>query len=215
MDRELKDLLTKGIDMIEPRLNCEKTVGVLEKLFDEITLFNPVYKLVAAEGKDLVIKHILDCLAPYRIIREEVKDGDVFADLGSGSGLPGIVLASSFPNEFNLVERMGRRAGFLRNTVTLTGLNSRVAVVEKDLSELDGQYDIITFRAFRQMKDIAGDLKRITKKGSKFFIYKSSEDNIAEDLSFVDSEIFSFKIKDYQVPFLDAQRSMLILETRF
>lgn len=211
MDAKLRNLMTEGISIIDPQLNNEATVGILEKLFDEITLFNPSYKLVAADGEELVVKHILDCLAPYPLIKKLVKPEAHFADLGSGSGLPGLVLASAFENDFSLVERMGRRAGFLRNTITLTGLNNRVEVFEKDLSEVKESFDIVTFRAFRQMKDIAPDLQRITKSGSSVVIYKSSEENIDEDLKYVDSKVFTYDTISYQVPFLDAQRSLLIL----
>lgn len=215
MNKELSELLIEGINLIDTQLKCESTVSVLEKLYDEITLFNPVYKLVSCSGKELVIKHILDSLAPVKLMKQYCMNVRTFADLGSGSGLPGIVLASAFENyEFYLVERMGRRAGFLRNTVTLTGLGNRVQVLQKDLCELNQTFDAVSFRAFRHMRDIASDLVKITHPGSVVFAYKSSEDDISNELETL-SEIcpgkFSHEIINYSVPFLEAKRNMLVL----
>lgn len=215
MDKELSDLLKEGVGRIDKKLLDTSTVDVLEKLYDEITLFNPAYKLVACDGRELVIRHILDCLAPVNIIKAESENLKGFADLGSGSGLPGVVLAAALTDKnFSLVERMGRRAGFLRSIVGLTGLGTRTDVVESDLSELKTSFDAITFRAFRHMEDIASDLKRITKKGSRIFAYKSSEDDIAkelEDLNRLCPGLFESKTVSYEVPFLDAERNMLII----
>ena len=215
MEKNLCELLEKGISSIDGALCTDKVLSRLRRLYDEITLFNPSYGLVNAEGRDLVIRHILDCLAPVSIIRSSGKEGSRLADLGSGSGLPGLVLASVLEGwDISLVERMGRRAGFLRNTVAAMGMSQNVKVVQKDLSEVQESYDIITFRAFRQFKDIISDLDRILVPGGKVFAYKSSEENIQEELETVSSYNgcrFSSEVRDYDVPMLDAKRRMLVL----
>jgi len=215
VEKNLCELLEKGISSIDGALCTDKVLSRLRRLYDEITLFNPSYGLVNAEGRDLVIRHILDCLAPVSIIRSSGKEGSRLADLGSGSGLPGLVLASVLEGwDISLVERMGRRAGFLRNTVAAMGMSQNVKVVQKDLSEVQESYDIITFRAFRQFKDIISDLDRILVPGGKVFAYKSSEENIQEELETVSSYNgcrFSSEVRDYDVPMLDAKRRMLVL----
>lgn len=215
MVAELKQILEKGIREIDESLCTDKVLKALCRLYDEISLFNPSYGLVNAEGKDLVVKHILDCLAPVALISVEGKDGICMADLGSGSGLPGLVLASVLDTwDISLVERMGRRAGFLRNTVAALGMSSRVKIIQKDLSEVQDCYDIITFRAFRQFKDIISDLDRILVPGGKIFTYKSSEENIREELEVIEGYQgckFSCKVLDYKVPMLDASRRMMVL----
>ena len=166
MDRKLQEILEKGMTEIDPALAEPKVISRLARLYDEIELFNPKYALVNAAGEQLVIRHILDCLAPVGIFRQFTKPSVRMADLGSGSGLPGLVLSSVFDSwDISLVERMGRRAGFLRNTVAAMGFASNVQVVQKDLSEVRNQFDIITFRAFRPFKDIVSDLDRILAPG--------------------------------------------------
>ena len=167
----------------------------------------------------MVIRHLLDCLAPAPIISKEAGAGNFkVADLGSGAGLPGLVLASAFPNcDFTLVERMGRRAGFLRNTLAIMGLSKSVEVLQKDLTEVQNQYDLITFRAFRPFKDIVFDLNRILAPSGKIFAYKSSDENISEEIEVLESllpEVFSTKVVSYTVPFSDAKRQLLIVQKR-
>ena len=221
MDRRLQEILESGIRQIDPDVAQATVIRRLGKLYDEIELFNPRYALVNASGEELVRRHILDCLAPIGIIREYAAPcaecGKVrFADLGSGSGLPGLVLACVFDSwDINLVERMGRRAGFLRNTVAVLGLSSVVDIVQKDLSEVQNQYDVITFRAFRPFKDIISDLDRILAPNGVILAYKSSEENIQEEIQVLESYTgsrFTARTVGYKVPMLDADRRMLVVK---
>ncbi len=215
METELRRILEQGIREIDETLCTDNVMRSLVRLYDEITLFNPKYALVNAEGRDLVIRHILDCLAPVKLIRAACSGQARIADLGSGSGLPGLVLASAMGDAgFNLVERMGRRAGFLRNTVAVMGMSNRVSVIQKDLSEVQNSFDVITFRAFRPFKDIISDLDRILAPGGRIFAYKSSDENIREELDVIRSYQpcrFGCDVVNYNVPMLDAKRSMMVL----
>ena len=214
MEEKARLVLEEGIKKIDP--TEVKALSKLTRLYDEIELFNPKYGLVNADGEELVRRHILDCLAPVPIFKDITdKKPRRMADLGSGSGLPGLVLASVFDSwDISLVERMGRRAGFLRNTIAMMGLNHSVKVIQKDLSEVQDSFEVITFRAFRQFKDIISDLDRILVPGGYIFAYKSSEENINEELEVVEAYrgcTFESQVLDYEVPGLDAQRRMLLL----
>ena len=219
MEKSLQQLLEEGILAIDPDLNTLVLKKRLARLYDEIELFNPKYALVNAVGEELVIRHVLDCLAPVNIFRNYSEGRKVrMADLGSGSGLPGLVLASVFDSwDISLVERMGRRAGFLRNTIAAMGLSSGVRVVQKDLSEVQGQYDIITFRAFRPFRDIVSNLDRILSPDGVILAYKSSEENIREEIKTLEDYSggsFVAREEEYKVPMLDARRCMLIVSRR-
>ena len=219
MDRRLQEILEEGIRAIDPDLLGTRLPGRLSRLYDEIELFNPKYALVNAQGEELVIRHILDCLAPVVFFREYAPENAPrirMADLGSGSGLPGLVLSSVFDCwDISLVERMGRRAGFLRNTIAAMGLNSVATVVQKDLSEVQNQYDIITFRAFRPFKDIVCDLDRILAPEGVILAYKSSEENIQEEVRVLEGYggcTFRTEAVSYKVPMLDAERRILVVK---
>ncbi len=221
MQAKLFELLNSGIKEIYGSSD-EVLANRLAKYYDEISLFNPTYALVNASDKELVVKHLLDCLSPVVILQKELQELDVAtikaADLGSGAGLPGIVLASALTDwDFTLVERMGRRAGFLRNTLAVLGLSKKVSVLQKDLSEVQNQYEAITFRAFRPFKDIVFDLDRILAPQGKIFAYKSSDENIEEEISVIEAllpGVFTTKVVSYSVPFSDAKRQLLIVQKR-
>ena len=217
MDKELENILREGIKQINPQCSHDELFEKLRVFYTQINLFNPVYKLVAASEEEIITRHILDSLAPVNILSKFSDDTVSFADLGSGSGLPGIVLSLAMKDKkFDLVDRMGRRAGFLRNTVALFGLKDRVNVVEKDVEKLDCVYDNITFRAFRPLKDIISQIDRITHKGSYVFAYKSSEENIDRESSIArEYGCFDVDCIAYNVPFSDSRRSILMLKKTF
>ena len=80
------------------------------------------------------------------------------ADLGSGAGLPGLVLAIARPDlDVTLVEPLLRRATFLAEAVDALGL-SGVAVVRSRAEELDGQrrFDVVTARAVAPLDRLLG-----------------------------------------------------------
>lgn len=216
MEDSLKKILTEGISEIDNSLCSEELINKLSCLYDQISLFNPAYGLVNATKEELVIRHILDCLAPVKILSKSMSSDTRIADLGSGSGLPGLVLASALSDaQFTLVERMGRRAQFLKSAVVLLGLSDRVRILQSDLSEVKEQFDIVTFRAFRPVREIAKELDSITHCGSSIYIYKSSEENIEEDRMAFEAYktgLFSSETVSYQVPFLDAKRVLLCLK---
>lgn len=223
MEPALRRILDDGIEKVLPGLGADEASGIsrsLARLYDEITLFNPAYGLVNADGRELVVRHILDCLAPAWMMGDATKGMAHVdaADLGSGAGLPGLVLAAVFPSwNLSLVERMGRRAGFLRNTVAAMGLSKNVQVVQKDLSEVHDTYNIVTFRAFRQFKDIACDLGRIVAPDGRVFAYKSSDGNVEDELKVLEEVIpgvFESKAVSYEAPFSEARRQMLILHRK-
>lgn len=88
-----------------------------------IRRWNPRINLVAASTlADLRARHIDDSLQVARLVRP---DSGLWADLGSGGGLPGLVLAIAFadtPTRFVLVESDQRKATFLRTAVRELGL---------------------------------------------------------------------------------------------
>jgi 16S rRNA (guanine527-N7)-methyltransferase len=94
-------------------------------------------------------RHVVNCglLAPL------VPEGARVADLGSGAGLPGLVLALARPDlEVTLIEPMARRAAFLEEACEALGAD-HVTVVRARAEEWAGraQFDVVTARAVAPM----------------------------------------------------------------
>ncbi len=205
------DLLNEGLEKLGISITAEQ-----RKKFDifksEITLFNPVYKLVSYEEEsDLIIRHFLDCLAGVPVIKKELGDG-VLADLGSGAGFPGIILAIMLEdNEIVLVERMKRRVDFLRNVILRCKLNN-VKIINRDVKEVDDKFDVVTCRAFHPIYDIIKDVERIMKVGGAFMAYKGQRNYVEAELSDICGYVYSFD--DIKVPFLDEPRMICTMKRK-
>lgn len=125
----------------------------LEIYAAELTRWQAVKKLVGPSTMaDLWSRHIADSLQ-----LAELAEGKVWADLGSGAGLPGLVLAIARPDTFvHLVDSDGRKCAFLRHAVRATGANARVwdGRIERVLPRLDPAPDVVTARALAPLPDL-------------------------------------------------------------
>jgi 16S rRNA (guanine527-N7)-methyltransferase len=101
--------------------------------------------LISASTFDsLSERHILDSA---QLVRFELNPGASWIDIGSGAGLPGIVIALLVSGPVLLVEPRRLRAEFLDRTVKNLGLESRVKVAATKVEKVDGRFDMITARA--------------------------------------------------------------------
>jgi 16S rRNA (guanine527-N7)-methyltransferase len=191
---------------------------LLEKYVCEIELFNEAYGLVNVQSRDeLIVKHILDSLAPlgilFRTLSAAQRVSGKVADIGSGAGLPGIPLAIAMPGIFfSLVEKMGRRAGFLKNSLALLALPN-AGTIEKEMEKLEAeQFDLIVCRAFKPLSaDLIKKFKRLLRAGGSMAFYKGRLEKTAEEIreSGIGNTCRPVKIS---VPFLDEERHVLVLK---
>ena len=211
------ELLEKGLAQLN--LLSERNLSLLDRYIKEIELFNPAYGLVKVKDRrELILKHILDSLAAFDTIYGTIYCGNDnksvirrIADVGSGAGLPGIPLAICMSeNEFTLIERMGRRAGFLLNTVAALGL-SNVRIEEKEMEKSAPAYfDLVVFRAYKPLeKRILKSLLRLLKPGGALAAYKGQRQAVEEEIVGITNE--TWELFPLKVPFLKDERHLLVL----
>jgi 16S rRNA (guanine527-N7)-methyltransferase len=226
----MDELLARGIDALleqDRRLHAffseqerSRLQETLEAYVRELELFNPAYGLVGTEShEELIIKHILDSLAPLGpILRALDRDGSAppslsIADAGTGAGLPGLPLACALSSfQFTLIERMGRRIGFLQNTLAVLGLEN-VLLEQADIEKArSGPFDLITFRAFRPLEPpILKALLKLLKPGGVLGAYKGRLEKIREEMAPIESLIGSWEAIPVQVPFLNEERHLVVI----
>jgi 16S rRNA (guanine527-N7)-methyltransferase len=118
-------------------------------------------------------RHLLNCAA----IAELVPSGATVADVGSGAGLPGIVLAVARPDlTVTLIESLARRAAFLTEAVATLGLE-RVSVVRARAEECVGKLplaDVVTARAVAPLDRLAGWCLPLTAIGGRLLAVKGA-----------------------------------------
>lgn len=105
------------------------------------------------EAPRLWERHLLNCA----VVGELIPNGSSVIDVGSGAGLPGIVLGVARPDlRVTLVEAMARRTAFLDEVVDALDLASRVRVVRARAEEYrDPAADIVTARAVAPLDRLA------------------------------------------------------------
>lgn len=117
-------------------------------------------------------RHLLNCA----VITELMPEGSTVADIGSGAGLPGIVVALRRPDlHVTLIEPLLRRTTFLDELVETMGLQN-VVVRRGRAEELHGEatYDVVTSRAVAPMERLARWSLPLVRQGGTFVAMKGS-----------------------------------------
>jgi 16S rRNA (guanine527-N7)-methyltransferase len=212
--------------LITPRR--DEIFSLLSRYIAEIETHNPALSLVGTNDRqELIIRHILDSLAPLGIISRKIglthaQKSSIarqlsIADVGSGAGLPGIPLAIALPSaEITLIERKGRRAGFLRDVQAALNLSS-VSVEEAEMEKAKpGRFDLVTFRAFRPLEPkIYRKLFRLCGEGGCLAAYKGRREKIQAEMSALEGAVphiaGHWECLPCPVPFLDEERHLVVI----
>lgn len=145
------------------------------------------------EANRLWDRHLLNCA----VLAELVETNAYVVDVGSGAGLPGIVLAIARPDlTVALVEPLARRTAFLTEAVEELGLAGRVEVARGRAEEfafgphaaLAGSADVVTARAVAPIDRLAGWCLPLARVGGRLLALKGSSaaEEVAEHRTVVE-----------------------------
>jgi 16S rRNA (guanine527-N7)-methyltransferase len=132
----------------------------------------------AASGQNLIARSTLDTLRERHIVdsaqlvRWEPRPGAAWVDIGSGAGLPGLVIAALVDGPVTLVEPRRLRADFLERSVAELGLAGRVTVVRAKAERVDGRFDVITGRAVASLPDFLDLSHHLSTKNTVWVLPK-------------------------------------------
>ena len=137
------DQLSRAAARDVSRETFEKLEAYAALLRDEARRQN----LIAASTLDHVWeRHILDSA---QLVRFEPRPGASWADIGSGAGLPGIVIACLVEGPVTLIEPRRLRADFLARSAEALQLNA--VVTARKAESVEGRFDVITGRAVARL----------------------------------------------------------------
>jgi 16S rRNA (guanine527-N7)-methyltransferase len=133
--------------------------SVSHETFDRLTRYaalllkwNAAINLIGkSTEQELWQRHLWDAYQVVALIPASIT---TLADLGSGAGLPGLVIALSRPEiAVTLVERDQRKATFLKEAARTLGLTN-VTVLARDITTLDQRFELVTARALASLADL-------------------------------------------------------------
>ncbi len=163
-DKKLRKVLVEGALQLGIELNAASVESFIIYL-RELKLWNSKINITAIRDEsEIVIKHFLDSLTPFRILRQQ-GIGSLF-DIGAGGGFPGLPLKVVMPEiELALLDSVAKKVHFMRHIIRRLGLgdvtgaaapvSAIAARVEAhgELREYEGRFDCVTSRAFASLSD--------------------------------------------------------------
>jgi 16S rRNA (guanine527-N7)-methyltransferase len=167
---EMRSLLKAGeIDITDKQIEQLHSYAKLLKEWNEKMNLTTI-----SEEPEVVEKHFYDCLLPAKFFSFE---GKTIADLGTGAGFPGLVLAIAFPTaHVTLVDATRKKCNFLKEVISATGLTN-VDVVNERAEELRQResFDVVTARALGSLPILLEIALPLLKVGGTFLAMKSAK----------------------------------------
>jgi 16S rRNA (guanine527-N7)-methyltransferase len=183
----MRELIKQALDAVAWSFDASMAERC-EVYLKELLFWNRKVGLVKMESVDeLVFRHLYDSLAPLALLEASgllPEAGSGVVDIGSGGGFPGIPLALALPRyEYTLVERSGRKAGFLQNAVALLGVADRVRILQVEAETLGSRWQLATCRAFRPVNEALPILAGRLVPGGTAVIYAGTRKLLQSQLS--------------------------------
>jgi len=204
----LAQVLAEGI--AEMRLDV--TTAQQNQLMDYLGLmfkWNAVYNLTSLrDPMQMVTHHLLDSLAAVPAF----VDAKNVLDVGSGGGLPGIVLAIVRPDvKISMIDTVHKKTAFLTQVKAELNLtNVTVYTMRVEQLQVSDKFDVITSRAFADLSDFVNWSSHLLAEGGRYIALKGVAPK--EEQERVPAEWKVTKVEPLQVPRLGAERHLVFIE---
>lgn len=172
--------MSDALELAAGRSVSRETRERLDAFAGRIRAANSEQNLVSASTLDAMWqRHILDSA---QLVRFEPRPGASWLDIGSGAGLPGIVIAALVEGPVTLVEPRRLRAAFLEESVAALGLGDRVTVQCAKIEKIAGRFDAITARAVAPLGRLLSMALHLAHDGTIWALPKgkSAQSELAE-----------------------------------
>jgi 16S rRNA (guanine527-N7)-methyltransferase len=176
--------------------------------------WNGTYNLTALRApEEMLSHHLADCLVVVQPLMahlqahglggESGKRAKVL-DVGSGGGLPGVVLAILCPGVVvTCVDTVGKKAAFIRQVSAELGLLQQLRAEHARVEQLKGQFDVITSRAFASLNDFTDWTAQLMEGKAP-----------ADELALLPSSVAVLRVDPLVVPGLDAERCLVWMQPK-
>jgi 16S rRNA (guanine527-N7)-methyltransferase len=219
-DRILKDYL-KSLNLSSGPTNIKKVKSYLDLIYEN----NRYLNLVGTKKKnDILIRHIFDCLSMFEYLKK-VQDFELsnskILDIGTGAGLPGILLALFLKNSMvYLLDSRKKTGNFLIRTLKELDIkNAEVIIGRAEIlshrESLREKFDLVVARAVANLGILSELTIPFCKIGGRIILYKSKK--LKDELSAAEKtiSILGGKVADIvrvEIPMLEEYRVLLIIK---
>ena len=191
-----KAQLEKGMQI----LGFENTPQIISKLliYKKLLIkWNNSFNLTSVTNKEIVTHHFLDCLAVIPFIKSST-----LLDVGTGAGLPGIVIAIVNPDiKVSLVDKVGKKINFIKRIIAELEIKNIEPYHDRvELLTSEEKYDGIISRAFSNMEVFIKSTKHLIKRQGVWYGMKSKKVLDDEMVSINDPWV----LEKLDIPFLEA-----------
>ncbi len=173
----------------------QEKLNIYAKLLLE---WSKVHNLTGAKSIEEIYINILDSIYPTKFLSPPKN----FLDIGTGAGFPGLVLGVVWKNARGLLlEPRNKRAAFLKFVKLELELENLEVLKNRVENIRNYQFDLITSRAVTKVEDLLKLSKHLSKKDSKYLLFKGQN---------LEEEIKNLKL-DYKI-FKREKRVYLLIE---
>lgn len=179
--------------------------------------WNKTYNLTAVrDPSDMLSQHLADCLAVVPSLLRWVEVHPArrrVLDVGSGGGLPGVVLAIMLPTlEVTCIDTVGKKAAFVQQVALELRLRNLRAVHARVESLGGAAFDLVTCRAFSSLADFTRLTSAALAPGGEWVAMKGKRPD--EEIAALPVDIDVFHVEHIHAPGLDAERCLVWMRAK-
>ena len=208
--------LVAGLDAGLDALALDLSTAQRQALLDYLALlqkWNQVYNLTAVRDPQAMLSHhLLDCLAVVAPLRAQLASlawpGPIrLLDVGSGAGLPGLVLAICLPDvQVDCVDTVAKKSSFIQQAALSLGL-ANLRGLHARVEKLGVAYQVVSARAFSSLPDLVAGSDQALMPGGFWMAMKGKTPD--EEIQALPPQVQVFQVEPLQVLGLDAQRCIV------
>ena len=219
MKETIKASVNSGLSELAIELNNTQVDRLVNYLL-MLDKWNKVYNLTAVRNVDeMITHHLLDSLSvvlPFRrqlnISKMDDSASKKILDVGSGAGLPGVVLAICFPDvSVVCIDAVAKKMAFVRQVSSALALDNLVALHSR-VESVKSQYSIITSRAFASLSDFVAVSANALADGGCWMAMKGKVPH--QEIEQLPDNIDMFHVEQVSVPGLNAERCIVWMKKR-